>query len=347
MQQETREFKKYPPSFLDKFMDWVKRLPIPYWLTYLIFFIVEGSLIHIAAWVDGWLPAYTFNLLILVFPVWLWVPMTIMTYVDSVSLTALSSFSQLLEIEEDELKRLKYEFTTMPPQGVILSGMFWCINYLILTYLAYETFYVAYGLGLFLSTMVFIIGLVTYFTGSAIYYYSIRQLNLVNRTVKMVRQFNLFRLDPVYAFSRVTSLIGVSWMLMLSLTLLILPIQLATGLGLVTMAVQIVLAIAAFVLPLWFVHRRLVTEKFRLLAELDLRVESTLERLHQCLEKNELDDVDHFSNAIMGMGAERDVLNALPTWPWRPGTLTGFLSAIVVPIVLFLMQFFIEKWLGG
>jgi hypothetical protein len=43
--------------------------------------------------------------------------------------------------------------------------------------------------------------------------------------------------------------------------------------------------------------------------------------------------------------AERDVLNGLPTWPWLPGTLTGFLSATILPIVLFIIQLAIQKFL--
>ena len=346
MQQKNRESIPYPPSFLDRFMDWVKGFPIPYWLTYLILLAVEGILHHAAAWFMGWQKPFTFNPIMFVFPLWLWVPLTIMTYVDSISLTALSTFSQLLSADEDELKRLKYEFATMPQQGAVLSGVFWGINYLILTYLGYQVFYVAYHLGPFLSAVTFGAGLITYLTGSAIYYHSIRKLILINRTVRTVKNFNLFRLDPVYAFSRVTSMIGASWMLMLTLTLLILPIRLATGLGVAIMAVQILLAISAFVLPLWFVHRRLESEKLKLIAEHNLRTQSTMERLHHALDKNELDEIDHFSNALMGMGAEREVLNVIPTWPWRAGTLTGFVSAIVLPIVLFLIQLAIQKWMG-
>lgn len=339
--------RPYPPSFLDRFMDFVQRQRVPYWLTYLCCLILEVALLHILAWVDGWMPAFTFNPIMAVFPIWLWVPLIIMTYVDSVAVDALSSFRPLLNIGEEELNRIKYEFSTMPPRGVFLSGLFWSINYLFLTYLGYKVFYVAYGLDSFLASVIFTVGLISYLTGSAIYYHSLRQLSLVNRTVRMARQLNLFRLDPVYAFSRVTSLIGISWMLMLTLTLLTLPIRLATGLGVAIMAVQIVLAIAAFVLPLWFVHQRLVSEKRRLIAELNLRVQSAMDKLHHALDNGERDDIDHFSNALMGMGAEREMLTAIPTWPWRAGTLTGFLSAIVLPIVLFLIQFAIQKWLEG
>ena len=60
----------YPPSFLDRFMDSVERLPVPYWLTYLLLFILQSSLVHIAAWLDGWLPAYRLDPLLFLFPAW-------------------------------------------------------------------------------------------------------------------------------------------------------------------------------------------------------------------------------------------------------------------------------------
>jgi hypothetical protein len=337
----------YPPSFLNRFMDFVQQQRVPYWLTYLCCLMLEVALLHILAWMDGWMPTFKFNPILAVFPIWLWIPMIIMTYVDSVSLSALSSFRPLLELDEEQYNFLKYELTTMPSRGVFLSGLFWGITYLFLTYLGYQAFYVAYGLGPFLTGLTIVTGLITYLTGSALYYHSLRHLNLVNRVVRMAKKFNLFRLDPVYAFSRVTSLIGISWMLMLTLTLLTLPVRLATGLGVAIMAVQIILAIAAFVLPLWFVHRRLESEKLKLVAEHNLRVESTIKLLHDSLDNQKLENSSQFSDAMASLKAEREVLDAIPTWPWRTGTLTGFLSAIVLPIVIFLVQFAVEKWLSG
>lgn len=337
----------FTPSFLDRFMDFVQRLPMPYWLTYLMLFIVQCMVLHVLAWMDGWIPAYTFEPILLLFPFWLWGPLALMTYLDQVSLEALSSFRPLLDVDEERLKRMKYEFTNLPSQGVLLSAVFWIIVYLLLTYLTYDAFYVAYGLGTFFAVVIFVEGLISYSIGSAIYYHSFRQLKLVNLTVKMVKQFNLFRLDPIYAFSRVTSQIGVSWMIMLTVTLLTFPIQSAHGPVLGVLILQVVLALAAFALPLWFVHRRLVSEKLRLLAEIHRRVESTSDRLHRALEMSEMVEAVQFSNALNGLNIERNVLISLPTWPWRPGTLTGFLSAIVLPIILFIIQFFIRNWLGG
>ena len=346
MQQNTSETRPYAPSFLDRFMDFVQRLPSPYWLTYFVLFILQSIIAHTLAWIVGWLPAYTFSPILLIFPVWLWGPLAMMTHLNLVSLEALSSFSPLLDVEEERLNMLKYEFTIMPARSVVLSGVIWSIFYLILTYLAIKAFYVAYGLGIFLSGVVVFEGLISFGIGSALYYHSLRQLRLVNLTVKMVKQFNLFRLDPVYAFSRLTSQIGVSWMIMLSLTLLLLPMQLANVPVLVILVLQVVLAVAAFILPLWFVNRRLVSEKRRLLAELNRRVESTLERLHRYLDENDMGEVDQLNRAMTGLNAERGLLTSIPTWPWSAGVLTGFLSTIALPIIIFLIQLVVKNWLS-
>ena len=50
---EIRPTKPYPPSYLDRFMDFVQRLPVPYWLTYLLLFILESAVFHLFAW-GGW-----------------------------------------------------------------------------------------------------------------------------------------------------------------------------------------------------------------------------------------------------------------------------------------------------
>jgi hypothetical protein len=328
-------------------MDSVQRLPIPYLLTYFLLFLLESTLFHIVAWVDGWLPAYRFSGFALIFPLWLWGPLSVMTYLNSVSLEALTNFRPLMDIPDETMRRLKYEFTTMPAPGVIISGAVWTIVYVVFTYLALDTMYAAYGFGGLSESASIVRGWISFFVGSAIYYHTIRQLRLVNRTVRMVKQFDLFRLEPVYAFSALTSRTGVSWVILLSLTLLTVPIQAAPFPTLAMLLVQVALAIAAFVLPLRIVNSRLVSEKRRLLAELDQRVKATLARLHRCLDDNALAEVAQLNSAIVGLNAERDILTKTPTWPWRAGVFTGFLSIVALPIMLFLLQLLLARWFGS
>lgn len=337
----------YPPSFIDRFMWFIQWLPIPYWLTYLLLFILQGTMNQALGWLDGWVPAYTFNPLSFLFPIWQWIPLAAITYLNNISVTTLSSFRALLDVDEDAYQQLKVEFTTMPRRGVILNGVIWVVIYVLITTLAYDTFYIGYGLGSTLRWVVILQGLIAFPTGGVIYYHSIRQLRLVTRTVKLVKRFNLFHLDPVYAFSQLTARTGIIWMLLLGLTLLAFPLDLATLLTIAMLAGQVVLALAAFVFPLRSVNQRLVIEKRSLLAENRQRIEATLAHLHQRIDQNETSEIGKINDALAGLNTEGDILAKISTLPFSTNTLRGFLSAIVLPIVLLLVQIGIQRWLDG
>ncbi len=337
----------YSPSPIDRFMHLIQHLSVPYWLTFFLLFILQSIINHILAWIDGWLPAFTFSQIILLFPLWQWGTLAAIIYLNRTSETAISRFRPLLDCDDDAVEKMRYEFTTMPTRGVILSGVFWVMVYSLLTWLSYDVFYVGYGLGDLFQVWTFLQGLVCFAIASVIYYHSMRQLLLVNRIVKMVKRFNLFQLQPVYAFSRLTSRTGITWMFLLVLTLLTFPLSLARWLALVILGLQVVFALSAFVLPLRSVNHHLVLEKRRLMGENRRRVESALSQLHQRLDQNEFSEMELLHNAIGGLTAERDILAKISTWPWNASTLTGFLSATVLPIVLLVIQIAIQKWLGG
>jgi hypothetical protein len=225
--------------------------------------------------------------------------------------------------------------------------MIWVAIYVLITTLTFDTFYIGYGLGITLMWFVILEGLIAFITGGVIYYHSIRQLQLVNRTVKQVKRFNLFHLDPVYAFSQLTARTGILWMLLLGLTLLAFPLDLASLLTIAMLAGQVVLALAAFVLPLRSVNQRLVSEKRSLLAANQQRIETTLTQLHQRIDQKDTGEIGQINDALAGLNTERDILAKISTLPFSTNTLRGFLSAIVLPIALLLVQISIQKWLDG
>lgn len=197
-----------------------------------------------------------------------------------------------------------------------------------------------------LPTVVFVVVESFFAFNNALFYHTLRQLRLVNRTVKLVKQFDVFRLDAVYAFSHLTARTGVAWLLLASLVLLIVPVQLSPIPVVTFQLLGIVSALAAFALPLWVVHRRLVAEKRRLIAGHDLRVKTTLAKLHHALDENQLGDISQLSSALDGLSVESGILEKIRTWPWSIGTLTGFLSTIVLPMALFFVQLAIQNVLG-
>jgi uncharacterized membrane protein (UPF0136 family) len=343
---DVSEVFAYKASWIDGVKAIVEHLPMPYWLVYLALFLVEVAVFHIVSWVDGWVAPFQFERFTLLFPFWLWGPLAAITYLDAVALSALREFRPLLKFDDEGVRRLGIEFTTMPSRPVIISGLLWSLAYGVICYVNVPIWTELYSVGPFALTIAIAAGLLTFFTGSIIYYHTIRQLRLVSQTVAKVSTFNLFRLDPVYAFSRLTARTGVVWILLVSITPMLFPSRLNPIPMIVLSLFQIALALAAFVLPLWSVHKRLVTEKRSLLADISSRVEAASRRLHRHLDEDDLTRIGDVKDAFAALAAERDVVDKIPTWPWRAGTLGGILSALALPIVLFLIQRILQRWLA-
>ena len=93
----------------------------------------------------------------------------------------------------------------------------------------------------------------------------------------------------------------------------------------------VLVAGAAFVLPLRGMHDRLVAEKRRLQGEVGRRISTTLESIQLAVDAGDGTAIEARNRALATLVAARDVVNRVPTWPWSTGALTGFASAIVLP----------------
>jgi hypothetical protein len=344
--RDEAELLPYPPSWIDRVMTSIQRIPLPYGVTYLTLFVVEVAVLHALAWIEGSLPPLSFHPLFLLFPLWLWGPLAIMTYLDEAALHALRAFEPMLREHKDQIPRLKYELTTLPSRAVWPSALFWTLAFTVVMYVGLPLAMREHSYGPIALAGVWISGLLSYSIGSVIYYHTVRQLWLVSKTLAMVERFNLFHLEPVYAFSRLTAQTGVSWLLLAGVTLMIFPFELLNLTVVAQYVTQVIFALGAFVLPLWNVHQRLVTEKRQLLSAVHLRVETALERLHRALDDDDMARVKDIDTGLSSLASERNLISAVPTWPWRATTFSGIVSALVLPMVLFLIQLALRSWLG-
>ena len=337
----------YAPSFVDRIMAAIERLPGPYWAAYLVFFILEVGALQVVAWLTEFNQLFVFEPVLLIFPFWLCFGLAVMTYLNGFAGQMVSHFCTLLNGDDETEARLRYEFTVMPARPVVINSLFWVVIYFILWLFNYEAVKQIWSFeSPYLIAAVFVVGLASFTIGSAIYYQAIRQLFLVHRTLAKVESINIFQLDPVYAFSRLTARIGISRLILLSVTVLLLS-RLTGPLVFVIYGLQGILALCAFVLPLWSIHTRLVAEKRELQDASNLRMQETLQLLSAYLDEKNLAPMDEINKALASLVLERETLSKIPTWPWRTETLRGFASALLLPVLLLLIQLGLQLWLGN
>jgi hypothetical protein len=106
------------------------------------------------------------------------------------------------------------------------------------------------------------------------------------------------------------------------------------------------LMVAAFLLPLLGMHGRLVAEKARPEVEVNQGMETAYEELQKQVRNKTYTHVDELEKALSGMVRMREVIARLSTWPWQPETLRGVLAAVGLPIVIWLIQYGLQRFLG-
>jgi hypothetical protein len=192
-------------------------------------------------------------------------------------------------------------------------------------------------------------------------YQVLRQLMSISRLHTRATHVEPLRPAPMHAFARLTSRAALGMIAFAVLTGLPLP-GIPESTWLTTVAVwtlpMMLLGAATFVLPLRGMNKRLVDEKARWLNDIGVRIETTSAALHSLVDRetaNEHDAdasrvaqtrIDALSKAQAALIQERDLLRRQSSWPWDPTTFRAVVSAIALPVLLFLITRFLERFIS-
>jgi hypothetical protein len=255
--------------------------------------------------------------------------------------SAFDTFRPALTTDEATAARLRYELTVAParPAAIVFiaSAVFTPVWYVLDPESAAVVGLSPLGLVLrgaseiFFGALIFVLVL-----------QSIRQLRRVAAIHDDATRVDLFRPAPLYAFSVLTSRTAIVIALVILLPLPATWAMLQDEIAAFVMAPYVVggilVAVAVFVLPLRGMQRRILAEKRRLQTEVGLRIEATMAAIHRSVDEADFGQAGTMNGALSALVAERELVDKLPTLPWRPGTLGALVSAIVLPLGLFLVE---------
>jgi hypothetical protein len=326
-------YPPYPASEVDRFLAWVDGLRLPPLLFYLLLLAALIILFNGLAWIDGSLPFPTFDMYrssVAVYPV---ASLALVHYLNRVARRSLAEFRPALGVPESEYERLAYMLVTLPRRGTRITlalSLVFTSSYIIFT---------PYLVALFRrSPWIAFVESVVYgfcFAMIAVFiYHTIWQLRMVSRIHASATNINLFRRSPLYAFSNLTSQTGISLLLMNYFGVLTDPATFE-NLALIVLTVGASLvAILCFVLPLQGMHHQLVAEKNRLLAQCTTRLEAAIEELYALADSKRLAEVAELNQLIGSLVTTCEIIDPIPTWPWKPGTLMTFISVFLLPFLV-------------
>lgn len=336
--------RPYAPAWINQLTWWIDRAPGPPWLVFAGMLAITEAISLLQAQIGG--AGANLNLVTGIFygvlPVAL---LWLIYYLDGEAHEAMDTFEPALNVSKAELARLRYGLTVVPAGPALVVTM--------LAVLAQASEYildpagsVIVGLspgGLALRALGE--GLVTILI-VVLLYHTLRQLRAVDRVHALATRIDLFRPAPLYAFSLLTSRTAIGLILIVAASVVADPTttaQMSTVYLAIWIGGMVAVSVAAFVLPLRGMHQRITAEKSRLQGEAGERLKATIAALHRSVDRDDLAQADGLNKTLASLVSEREVLERLPTWPWRPGTLGTFVTALGLPIVLFLITRFLDR----
>lgn len=337
--------RPYPPSWLNWVTDRIAGLPIPAPAVYVGFAVVMVIVANSEDWFAG---ITTFPALAPELTYWGLLAaalLALVPYLDRVATSALEAFKPALEGAPIDLAALEYELTVIPARPALLvTGV---------AVAAILTGFITNPVGSGVAGLPPVAMLITAVGWSltlglvaVLMYHTVRQLRAVSRIHAIAPNVNLFRLAPLYAFSQLTVRTSIAFIAIVATTVLVdapafenWPLVITVpflvgGIGVAT---------AAFVVPLQGMHRRLTAEKKDLEWQVGQRLQAAISEIHRAADAHDLSQADGLSKQLNSLIAENDVVAKLPTWPWHPGTVGVFVSAILLPVGLYVVTRLLQR----
>lgn len=335
---------QYPPGWIDRLVRWINRLPISALVLYPILLAVLYLLVNAARWLEGSAPfgsldaPYAFAVF---YPVW---GLASLHYLDLTAGRAFDYFKPALGKGSAEAARLCYQLTTVPEReaGIVaVAGLLFTV----VIWGAGNGWRPILGGGLYFWTVLAVTAAGFVMTAELIFH-TVRQLRLVSAIHASAENINLYHYGPLYAFSGLSARTGIVFVLSLTVDAAVNPETFSNAPLFAMNAFILVLSVACFVLPLRGMHHRIIVEKRRLQWDVDQRLAAIVQHLYGKVDDLDLHDADSVNKTIASLIATRDLLAKIPTWPWRPETITGFSTALTLPVVVFLIQMFLKNLIG-
>lgn len=334
-------------SWIDRFNNWVEQLRVRPWIFYAGLGIALILVQILFLWLDGGslvielLPVIVFNGLAVPYL------LAMIRALDNQAVQALQGMRSVLMMSTEEFNAYRIKIANMPFLAPLLAGLAMTLFATLFPLIASEPErYAALG-QLSMFTIVFhLIDKSSAFLFGVVIYHTIRQLGIVNDVNSNYVRINIFRLRPVKAFSRLTASTTIGLVVFFYGWMVINPELLGDPAILGVSLVFTALVVLLFVWPLWGVHRLMVAEKVRALQEIELQFEDIFTEFNKHVVENDYAAAEKLNGTIMSLEIQHNKVSAVPTWPWRSETARVVVTAVALPILLMIVQFFVQQALG-
>lgn len=340
----------YAPSWFDRLDGWLGTLPVPRWVIGVALAALLVFANAIFKWWDGVYPVGTllpFHVVVVSYTVWYF---AMVAYLDWVAARAMERFRPAFRGDYAAFADLAYRLTTLPARPTLFVSLAGALFGLFVALGVERGFFISPAALLMRSpSSIWFDYLIAIVVNTGLYvfvYHSVHQLRVVTTLYARHTQVDLFQPGAVRAFSALTAQTAIAGVLTAYVWFATEANFTGNPVSFSVFLILLLLAGVTFVAPLLGVHRMLEQEKGAAFADASRRLRAVFAELHECIDRRAYAEYDAMSKAVTAMKEELALLEKIPTWPWKPDTLRLLLTAILLPILLWLVTRVLERLLN-
>lgn len=336
----------YPPSWVDRLTRWVDRLPGPAWAYYSIAGLALVVSSGIVQWREGAYASSGYPLAHIFLSGQPALVLALIHYLDRYASRSFDRIRPTLRVTGNDEREVYWRLTTLPARATWLASLVGLLlvpvtvltpNWAPLWRLAPTP--VSFANFAALAVLIWAVNV-------PFFYHTVHQLAWVRAIHARYTAVDLYNLQPLYAFSGLTVRTALVLLAFDYGWVFIAPsVILANAVNVGASALFAVLAVVAFAWPLWGIHRLLIEEKAGLLTDCFRRMKAAAGQLRRRVDSGQIRGMDDLHKTMASLEIEHSTLTRIPTWPWESGTLRGLLAAVGLPVVVWLVQVILGRYL--
>jgi hypothetical protein len=197
-------------SWHDWLLDRIRAAPGPSWALYLVMFGAWVVVGHVAVWLGGAVPSWTLDTLTLVQAIFPPIALAGVVWMNAVALRSLRTLRPALTMDDAGVRGIAADLVRTP-RGLAAAAGLAGVAFGIASVLTNpEVYYLRPGVGPILWVWVLVYSpLVDALTAAAVVH-GVHQVRVVMGVHRDLVRVDLFRLDPLYAFSNLTAILGIA-----------------------------------------------------------------------------------------------------------------------------------------
>ena len=338
-------------SWFGALQNWVNNLNGPSWVWFVVLWVLLFVLGVIIMGLESGFSNITIDPMYILVLFQLCYSFFLINFLDKQAISTLEVFQPQLKSNDVNYSILKDKFTYLPSKTVNRITAF---TVLLFIFIGYSIFSVPTRTnsqivdtgGSFANSPIgyyqFLFFSIMWLFNFMFIYHTVRQIRGISFVFSDCIEVNIFQQAGLYSFTKLGASTGIGLVLSTPVWLLLAP-------DLLSLIINIVYSIGAifiFFFPLVGIHNLLAKQKSIMLSKSQMNKEGIINELFTLIEQKDYTEAKELDAALAAVDSAHNEIKSISTWPWDNETIRRLSGAILLPIVIWIIQFFLSQILS-